>query len=148
MLPEWVESVPALLAWLEDVGAESGGELIQPDHIGIYKAGIREGPDLGDVEVLYIDDHRVRFATGVLIFGMVIEATIAHEYLEVLEYNFHYQDEQGVLVWRYDKHSGHEDVAGGVCHVHLGDDDNIKPSPEVNMDDVVAIIRDGVWPDR
>lgn len=144
MVPEWVDDVASLLRWLEEIGEASGGILETPDHIGVGEGLLKEDPDRGEVEVLIIDDHRVRFPEddSVLIFGMVIEVPVeAAGWIDIVEYNFHYQDASDRLIWRYDKHPGEEHIAGGLTHVHIGHPRNIQAAGEMGLDDAFNLIR-------
>lgn len=147
LVPEWVDDVASLLRWLEQTGETSGGVLESPDHLGVGTGLLKTDPAIGDVEVLLIDDHRVRFPQdeSVLIFGMIIEVPVPGAstggWVDIVDYNFHYQDVNDRLIRRYDKHPGEEHVVGGLTHVHIGAERNIHRAPEVGLDDAFEMIR-------
>jgi hypothetical protein len=72
-------------------------------------------------------------------FHLVID-----EELVGVEYGFHYQNGESHLIWRKDKHPGHEEL-GGLEHIH---DDPRHPERarqyrEVEMDEVIDEVLTG-----
>ena len=55
--------------------------------------------------------------------------------LKQVEYNFHYGSAQGELLWRMDKHPGHEELS----HIHRPEG-RWEPYPEVDITDVLSEI--------
>jgi hypothetical protein len=58
--------------------------------------------------------------------------------LQATEYHYTLRDGTGAVLWRIDKHSGHEpECAGYPTHIHLADG-RIEFYPEVAFDEVIA----------
>lgn len=131
--PKWVSGFQEYWVWLEKLLDESGGYLVN-DYLDVQLLG----PDLDDPDGLLIHDQRLRFwDESFLEFTIVV-----NESLEAATYNFHYQDREGVQIWRKDKHEGHEEEARGLAHIHddPGDPDAARAYEEVDLDEVLKEI--------
>lgn len=61
--------------------------------------------------------------------------------LTAARYRFQYRRSRGALLWRADKHPGHEEEFGGPCHLHIGPETNHRvASPEMTL----ALVADKV----
>lgn len=147
MIPGWVDGPDAFYRWMEQVLDASGAELVDPHYLAIDHLGLTEVPGVGEIEGLLIARHRLRFFAddSILDFRMRVEFTLEFgEFadLEVPSYRFHYMAHDETFIWRYDKHSGHEsEFDGSPIHLHHPTEDERKPSPEVDLDDVINVIR-------
>jgi hypothetical protein len=59
--------------------------------------------------------------------------------LDLLTYSFHYADPDQAMLWRHDKHPGHEHEDGRESHVHLPGGKRL-PEPEVDFEEVIEEI--------
>lgn len=122
-----------LLALAEQLVEGSGGHLEQ-DVLTVEAV-----EDEGTVVALQVPRQRLDYYGrdgSYLSFGMVVDAD-----LELVSYRFHYARSSGELVWREDKHQGHEEL--GPAHVHLpGAEDQPCPTAEVDLEVVFDRIRD------
>lgn len=66
------------------------------------------------IEVTDFTDATVIEVTGTLISSGLVLRVWLHvgSNLEVEQYRFHVQHPDGQLLWRHDRHSGHEDATG------------------------------------
>ena len=94
-----------------------------------------------------IRKHRAKFADGsILTFSIFVNSE-----LEAENYSFDFRLGEA-LVWRKDRHPGHESETGGEEHVHRGPGGEDYPDdfPGVEIDEVVGEIldfqRDGSLP--
>lgn len=94
-----------------------------------------------------IGKHFAKFADGsVLKFNMFVNSDLEPE-----RYSFDYRL-RGDLVWRKDRHTGHESETGSQEHIHIGPGEESIPTafPAVEIDEVVGEIldfqRDGTLP--
>jgi Family of unknown function (DUF6516) len=95
---------------------------------------------LGDVLGAGVPRQRLRFHDGTsLYFEIVVDAD-----LEPVKYSFHFQRDDGTLIWRKDWHIGHEDDVGGLAHIHdePQDPDAAKPFHLVEFDEVLEQVAD------
>lgn len=129
MRPGYVRSLEDYWLWLDALADESGGWLqnavlvvrpIEPwpeaspsDWIGLVVE--RQYLDFGDDTALH--------------FGMVV----ADDFV-LTEYSFHYQDLAGNLIWRKDKHPGHE----WEVHIHQLGADEPGSYREVDLQAAIA----------
>lgn len=135
MLPHWVQTLDDYWTWVETLLDSTGGwldatylqvELLVEDETVPYPRPL----------VLEVDRQRLRFVDGsYLSFEFSVDAQFS-----ALGYSFHYARADDRLVWRYDKHLGHEAEDGQDTHVHLGAEDVRQPHPEVDLGDVVERI--------
>jgi hypothetical protein len=119
--------------WLESLLDRSGGYLqegfliVEPISMG----------DDGEPPWLTLDVPRqtLRFHDGsFLSFQLVVDV-----HLGSVEYSYHYARSVGELVWRHDKHPGHEAEHGGPTHRHLGDGRRVFED-DVDLADVLEEI--------
>jgi hypothetical protein len=61
-----------------------------------------------------------------------------------MKYSFHFQEDDGTLIWRKDWHICHEDDVGGLAHIHdePKDPDAVKPFHLVEFDEVLEQVTD------
>jgi hypothetical protein len=119
--------------WLEQLLESSGGHLENDDILVVQPTSFDGGPPWLS---LLVPRQRLRFYDGsYLSFLMVVGAD-----LELLEYRFHYARPDGTIVWRRDKHSGHEAEDGGMTHIHTADGKRL-PDVETNLDEVLRQIQ-------
>ncbi len=129
MHPGHVQNLYDYSVWLETVLGASGG-YIDPDDIlraDVIDDGFR------NALALDVDQHRLRFYDGhYLEFSLSVDLS-----LEPIDYSFHFAEPDDSLIWRYDKHLGHEAQFGTDTHVHVGSEDNRQASPVVELDEVI-----------
>lgn len=84
-------------------------------------------------------------AKCILITGDLIEVS---EYMEIVEgkafvqtYTFHWQKANGSLVKRWDNVKHHEEIETFPCHIHDGEEGNVKPSEPMNHQKILKIIQ-------
>jgi hypothetical protein len=59
--------------------------------------------------------------------------------IEVIDYRYHWQNEEGVLKRRWDNCPHHKDIENFPFHVHLNDN-TVKPSEKVDIYKVLELI--------
>ncbi len=102
MFPAYVRTVVDAVAYIDDWARATGGSRIS----GIAQRRTTDGLQLRQFEVEYGD-------------GRVLSITLTLDgELAAVRYRFHLR-RHGVLVWRLDKHPGHETEDGGPTHIHL-----------------------------
>ena len=119
MIAHWVDSLEQYATWIRGVIESSGGELVSPLSGVPYLLDAPLQMTLGGAEIpaYVMPGHRLRFPDGsTLDFWLEIARTT--DGFEYGQYGYDYRGEDRVLIWRYDKHPGHEDV--GETHVHVG----------------------------
>jgi len=121
--------------WLEQLVDRSGGYFEDRDVLIVEAME----DDEGRLIALRLPGQDLRYYDGsYLYFGMEVE-----EDLELSKYHFHYARSLDELVWREDKHPGHEDL--GPAHIHLpGAEDDPCPSAEVDL----KVVLDRIWEDQ
>ncbi len=139
MPPGWVHDLIDYWRWLEGVVDQSGGWLDE-DYLGVDLVVETDVDPLSPSArplALSVDRHRMRFPDGsYLSFELSVR-----EDLEQIDYSFHYARMDDMLVWRFDKHPGHEQEDGSDTHVHLGPQDKREPFREVDLSKVLERIR-------
>jgi hypothetical protein len=98
----------------------------------------RDGLDITELpEVGYVvESFHVEFES----VGCELTARfILDDQLRAAKYSFHYGTSSGELLWREDKHPGHEDEHGGPWHLHVGK--SRRRSSEKTMEDIAKKIR-------
>lgn len=66
--------------------------------------------------VLLVGPFEVVFITGLRV---AVQMTVT-ERMEVPFYRFHAHTDDEPLIWRHDRHGGHEAADGGPTHLHVG----------------------------
>ena len=56
-----------------------------------------------------------------------------NEVARLIEYRFHWQDKNGKLVKRWDNGNHHPGLKTFPCHLHIGDDENVKESDSMDL---------------
>jgi len=130
--PGYLHDLDDYWIWIERLVDTSGGYLDADDDLLVVQPVSLDGepPWL----TLIIPRQRLRFYDrdqSFLSFEMAVDSD-----LQLLEYSFHYARADGALVWRHDKHPGHEDADGGLTHLHLPDGKRV-PDRETNLDEVL-----------
>jgi hypothetical protein len=126
MRPRWVRSLDDYWSWFSEQLASCGGQLEEDDSL---IAQIVEDPDTKERLTLVLGRQRLIFHDGNwLEFSLVV-----NQDLEVVEYNFHYAASDDQLIWRLDRHGGHDDM---LAHIHLPPNRR-EPHEEVEIDDVL-----------
>jgi Family of unknown function (DUF6516) len=134
-VPFHVRSLEDYSLWLEKLVDQAGGYLEHGPYLEIELI-----LDIFEEAIgLRIREARLRFHDGtVLVLRLVIDGD-----LNPVEYNFHFQDEDGRMTWRKDKHEGHEaDMDGREEHIHNRPDDPVhrEPFDEVHIDEALEQI--------
>jgi hypothetical protein len=92
--------------------------------------------DAFDNEIgLSVPQHRLTFHDGTFLeFNLIIDVDLVPT-----EYSFHFQVEDGPMIWRKDLHPGHEEL-GGLSHIHSNSDDSNDRTTFhiVEMDEVLG----------
>jgi hypothetical protein len=125
MRPRWVRSLDDYWSWFSEQLAYSGGQLEDDSLI----AEVVEDPDTKQRQTLILGQQRLTFSDGSwLDFTLVV-----NQDLEVVDYSFHYATSDNELIWRLDRHEGHQDM---LSHMHLPPDRR-EPHEEVEIDQVL-----------
>ncbi len=62
------------------------------------------------------------------------------ERVEVAKYSFHWQDEAGQLLKRWDNAAHHPELSTNPHHVHDGSEQNVRPHEPINAEEVLSFI--------
>ncbi len=130
MTPGWVQDLQDYWSAAEGAIEESGGYL---DDGFVVVQPIESEPDvwLG----LTLEKQRLNFYDGsYLDFSLSVASD-----LSTVAYSFHYARWDHQLVWRHDKHHGHENEDGSDTHVHLPDEVR-KPHEGADLFDVLQLV--------
>ena len=129
MLPGWVHSLDDYWRWIERLVDESGAYLNQ-----IYlSVQLIEAGQGGPLLALNVEQHRlVYFNDSYLEFDLSVGAD-----LEPIDYSFHYARADDSIIWRLDKHHGHETEDGADTHIHLPPNERREPHGTVDLGDVL-----------
>lgn len=131
MTPGWVIDLDDYWRWLEE-SLDSTGGFLETAYLVVQPAILDEG---GPWLALLVDRQRLRFHDGsYLSFEFVV-----NDQLELDEYSFHYARADNSIVWRHDKHLGHEKDDGGLSHLHLPS--GRVPEPETDTEAVLEEVR-------
>ncbi len=132
MRPGWVHSFYDYWVWAERLLEQTGGWL--DDAFLAVDVLLEDEDDQASPPLaLHIQRQRLHFPDGsYLSFALAV-----NDDLEAIDYSFHYALANDEIVWRYDKHLGHEDEDGGDTHVHLGPDERRRPYREVGLGEVL-----------
>jgi hypothetical protein len=136
-VPHWVLGLEDYWRWLDGLIEASGGYLDRPA-LDVRPIEATEGQWTG----LAVEKQRLQFHDGTFVdITLVIDEDFVPE-----EYNFHFAAEDVPLIWRKDKHEGHEDQHGRQEHVHI-EDEAKEPDPfhEVDLEEALSEIRS--WQD-
>jgi len=126
----WVQNLDDYWKWLESELSSSGGSLNEDLVVQMIESPF-------DPRVLLIEQQRLTFPDGqYLDFTLAVTGD-----LNALDYNFHFADANDRLIWRYDKHIGHEAEFGTDTHLHVGHEDHREAAGVVEMDQVLKLIR-------
>ena len=130
-VPGWVRTLDDYWSWLEDL-INASGALLDDEILSVQ-------PLLNTHSVpvaLYVDRHRLRFWDGsYLDLRLAVNADLGQ-----IGYRFHYARQDDALVWRLDRHTGHEVADGADTHIHLGPDERRRPYAEVDLAEVLHLI--------
>lgn len=104
-------SIEEYLHWMLQLAAES--LLISSSHIDLDKRTPRTGLLRG--ELRFTDGSKLYFR----------ELTTVGVVVERLMYSYHFQSEDGTLIFRYDDTAHHRELSGFPYHKHAGDEKNV-----------------------
>jgi len=129
--PRHVVDLPDYWLWLDRLIAQSGGYL---ESLADLQVQLLEDP-AGDILRLLIPRQVLHFYDGTfLAFSLSVDHDLGTE-----RYRFHFAQTGGELIWRLDKHRGHENEDGGFTHIH--EPGNVRrPHWEVDFEEVLAKI--------
>ena len=69
------------------------------------------------------------------------------EFLSGAEYNYSFQwQKNGELIVRWDNAPHHRGIETFLHHKHVGSQDNIQPSKEISLEDVLGVITEKIKP--
>jgi len=69
------------------------------------------------------------------------------EFVSEDEYNYSFQwQKDGKLVVRWDNAPHHKDVETFPHHKHVGSQDNVQPSKEISLEDILRVIEEKIKP--
>jgi hypothetical protein len=140
--PSWAKSLDDYASWVENVIDQSGASL----EMGwIHASELAPGLD-EIVGLMYERQRLVFFDRTVLRFDFIVAAPDP----PLVEYHFDYREASGRLIWRLDKHGGHELEVGGLTHVHYDPDDKgrVLPADEVDLEVAINRVQTGWMPER
>jgi hypothetical protein len=88
-----------------------------------------------------IPRQRLRFHDGTFLELRLRVIEDVTSGIAIAEYHLHYQHRDGTLIWRKDKHAGHEDEHGQLEHIHrLPSEDDPEPYDEVDLREAIEEI--------
>jgi hypothetical protein len=130
--PGYVRDLHEYLEWLQDQIEQSGGTLVD-DHL-IYRFPV--GDDPAWPSRVFIAPHVLDFPIAEV--RLWFRLTVTDE-LELPYYSFDFRHHSGLLIFRKDRHVGHEREVGGMSHLHRDphDEENVEDFPEVDFDEVM-----------
>jgi hypothetical protein len=134
LAPPFVRTVDEYWAWLDRTIRRSGGALVDSDEL-VVQPILRDDSD--EFAGLRVPSQEIEFANG-----MRLRMTIVvNEDLEEIDYSFDYRGAGKELVWRKDRHRGHED-SGGLEHIHRGPRGDERPAwyESVDLSEVIQQI--------
>lgn len=136
MPPGWIEDLDDYLVWLNRLIGDSGAWL----DTGILVARDLQALD-GTLLAIEVERQPVHFADGSrLEFDLTVSATF-----ELDEYHYIFRALDGRILWRIDKHPGHEDTCGGLSHIHFGGKGaRAHWHAEMELDEILDIVADGM----
>jgi hypothetical protein len=134
--PGWVRDLDDYLNWLNRVIGDFGAWL--DTKILLARDALAIDDTLLAVEV---ERQTVHFADG---SRLELDLTVSAS-LDLDEYHFIYRAPDGRILWRIDKHPGHEDTCGGLCHIHLGGRGaRAYAYAEVELDGILHLVSDSM----
>ncbi len=136
VVPGWIEGLDDYWLWLEEVLEGSGGYL----HDDSLAVDLISDGDEGLPVALVVHKHRLQYHDGsYLDFHLSVGSD-----LEPIAYSFHYARSDNKIVWRLDKHRGHEAEDGTDTHAHRDDGgggEYREPHGVVDLGDAIELIR-------
>jgi hypothetical protein len=139
-VPGWVRTLEDYWLWLERLIDQSGGYL-ENDVLHVRPIGLSD--ESSQWTGLEVPKQRVRFHDGTFLDATLV---IDQDFVPA-EYNFHFARDDGVLIWRKDKHEGHDKQHGRLEHLHLeSEEKDPEAFREVDLAEVLDEIR--AWQDR
>ena len=132
MPPGYVAGFEDYWTWIEKQIGASGGALVSE----LIVTPIPDAQSPREWIILMIQTQRIWFPNEYFVeFEMAVNLD-----LEVTRYSYHYASAAG-MIWRLDRHEGHEDEHGTDTHAHIGCDDNRIRFDYVEIDDVLGLVR-------
>jgi hypothetical protein len=132
-VPPWVRNVPGYWDWLDRLIIESAGYLDLPALVARPLVRV-DGSWAGVV----VETQRVHFHDGTFLSFHVV----ATEDFQLDSYSFHFQFDDGRLIWRKDNSPGHEEEVGQLEHIHReSEDKEPEPFPEVDLEEALEEVR-------
>jgi hypothetical protein len=132
--PQWVQFLDDYWRWIEQLIEGSGAEL---SNAYLAVQIVEDHPGSGNPDALMVEQQRLTYPDGsYLEFDLSIGSD-----LDSIDYSFHYARANNAVVWRLDKHIGHEDEDGVDTHIHVGPDERRTPHDEVDLADVLDRVR-------
>jgi hypothetical protein len=117
------DATVAFERWLAQLGGEPIGDVA-------FELLVDGG---GEPVGLSIRELAIRFPA----VGTVLEVAVnVDTSLMPTYYKFDFRHQGGKLIWRYDMHKGHEREHGGLFHVHYGNEQNRRPSRQMDLGDI------------
>jgi hypothetical protein len=130
--PAHVQTLQDYWLWLDEQIGGSGGYLDEESWLAV------ELPIdvLGNPSAVRVRKQRLRFHDETFLdIRLVVNSSLEPE-----DYSFHFQRAAGELIWRKDKHPGHEAVIGQLEHIHDDplDPNRVRPFREVELDEAIS----------
>jgi len=138
VLPGYVSSLEDFWLWLEREIDGSGGWLSDTAlRVRPITARLDEPPE--NWAGLVIERHRLHFHDGTFLdFHLVVDNDLVP-----VEYGYHYQGSVKSLIWRKDKHPGHDELPGPEhIHQNTADPDEAEDYSEVDLAEVLDEVRE------
>lgn len=100
-----------------------------------------------DLEKIALYRYKIYFSDGSLLelTERMVEET---DELMVTKYRFHWQDEKGTLIKRWDNAAHHPEIDTFPDHLHEGTDDNVLPHVKISGLEVLSTVIDAVSKNR
>ncbi|AIU70897.1 hypothetical protein TEU_11480 [Thermococcus eurythermalis] len=81
--------------------------------------------------------------------AVLVDGSVLHirEFVSEEEYNYSFQwQRNGNLIIRWDNASHHRGIETFPHHKHVGSKDNVQPSKEISLEDILGIIEEKIKP--
>jgi len=81
--------------------------------------------------------------------AVLVDGSVLHirEFVSEDEYNYSFQwQKDGNLITRWDNAPHHKDIETFPHHKHVGSKDNVQPSGEISLEDVLGVIEEEIKP--